>query len=432
MTKIFVLDTNVILADPFSIYTFGNNEVVIPTIVLQEVDRKKRLMDGLGFNARTFSKEIDKLREVGKLHEGVTLRNGGKLYTQSHPEQSIAYSMYEDDSADTKIIAVAEMLRTKNPDKLVTIISRDILARVKSDACNIPAEDYKHDKVINAESDKYKGYKIIDTDSDTINTFYKNREMALDIEFNENEMALFRFGKQSALGIYKNGKIIPFHNYEEYKEIFGVKALNLEQRMALEILLDDNIPLVTISGKSGSGKTLLALATGLHKTLDYPVYNKVSAARPNIQVGKEHGFLAGSLEEKLRPLLQPIYDNLEFLLDCKDSHELEEKMSGYENIIEIQAISYIRGRSIPKQFMIIDEAQNLTQHEVKTILTRVGQNTKIVLTGDPEQIDHPYLDSFNNGLTYAIEKLKEYKLSAHITLKKGERSPLADLCANVL
>lgn len=433
MKKIYVLDTNILLSDPLSIYAFEDNDVVVPSVVLQEMDKKKTAVGGIGFNARCFSNEIDQLREKGKLHKGVDLRSGGKLYVKSHPENSSAYDTFLDDSADTRIIALAQSLQLENDESMVIVVSRDTLVRVKADSCNIVAEDYKFDKVVSSDSDKFKGYRIIDTTPDVIDEFYVKKEVTLDdSDLEENEIVLMKFGKQSALGINKKGIIKPFYNYEDNLEYFGIQAKNVEQKMALELLLDKNVPLVTLTGRAGTGKTLLALAAGLHHTLDLQKYKKVSVARPNVQLGKEHGYLKGDLEEKLRPLTQPIYDNLEFLLDCKDEEELEEKMQGYENFIKVEAISYIRGRSIPKQFIIIDEAQNLTQHEVKTILTRVGENTKIVLVGDPEQIDHPYLDSYNNGLTYVIERLKHLKETAHVTLRSGERSALAELCADLL
>jgi PhoH-like ATPase len=196
--------------------------------------------------------------------------------------------------------------------------------------------------------------------------------------------------------------------------------------------LDKNIPLVTISAKAGTGKTLLALASGLKQSQETVDYKKLLVMRPIVPVGKDLGFLPGEKEEKLRPWLSPIYDNLQFLFNCKTPEDLESMLNGYEEMIEVEALTYIRGRSIPEQFIIIDEAQNLTKHEVKTILTRVGENSKIVLVGDPEQIDHPYLDQYNNGLTYVIEKMKHLKESGHITLTKGERSPLAQLCADIL
>jgi PhoH-like ATPase len=431
MTKIYILDTNVLLSDPNAMYTFEDNDVVIPSVVLQELDSKKKLMDELGRNARYVSRQLDKLREKGKLHEGVVLPNGGTLKVISPPAKSYVYDTFLDNSVDTAIIALADMMQELKEDTKVIVVSKDVLVRVKADAF-VNAEDYLNDKVISAKDDKYTGITELYVDSEDINIFFKERKLYSLEKYPENHFVVLKNGQQSALTKYKNGYLIPLYNYDEDESVFGIFAKNMEQRLALELLLDENIPLVTISAKAGTGKTLLALASALKQTQDVQKYNKVIVARPIVAMGKDLGYLPGELAEKLKPWMQPIYDNLEFLFNCKNQDELSKMLAGYEDIIQVEALTYIRGRSIPNQFIIIDEAQNLSKHEVKTILTRVGENSKIVLVGDPDQIDHPYLDAYNNGLTYVIEKMKDLKESGHVTLVRGERSGLAQLCADIL
>jgi len=432
MKKICVLDTNVILSDYMSIYNFEKNEVVIPTVVLQEIDNKKTLMNDVGRNARHFSKEIDKLRLQGKLHKGVKLHNGGTLKVVAPPQDSKAYDNFLDNEVDTRIIATAKMLQD-NLNTKVVVISKDTNVRIKSDAEDVDAEDYHHDKVINDDEDSYKGYRTVEVDAKTITKFIKHGLIDYDTSnMLENEFLVLANGSQMEIGINKDGRIEKLYHYNSGDFVFGIQAKNIEQIMALELLLDDSIPLVTITSKAGTGKTLLALASGLHKSLDDVKYKKLLVARPVVPMGNDIGYLPGEMSDKLRPWMQPIYDNLEFLLDADDGKDLEKKMLGYEGIIQVEALTYIRGRSIPKQFIIIDEAQNLTQHEVKTICTRLGEKSKIVLVGDPQQIDSPYLDAYSNGLTYVSEKMKHLKESGHVTLKTGERSGLAQLAADLL
>jgi PhoH-like ATPase len=432
MKKIYVLDTNVLLSDPNAMYTFEENDVIIPSVVLQELDSKKKLMDELGRNARYVSRQLDKLREQGKLHEGVQLPNGGNLKVIAPPEKSEVYDSFIDDSVDTAIVALANEIKKINKDIPVLVVSRDVLVRVKADASGVLAEDYLNDKVISATDDKYTGFTELDVDSEDIDIFYKQKKLIMHKEFSENHFVVLKCGKQSALTRYSKGFVYPLYKYDEDEVVYGLFAKNFEQRLALDLLLDENIPLVTLSGKAGTGKTLLALAAALKQSQDANTYNKVIVARPIVAMGKDLGFLPGELNEKLAPWMQPIYDNLEFLFNCKTKEELTKMLAGYEDMIQVEALTYIRGRSIPDQFIIIDEAQNLTKHEVKTILTRVGDGTKIVLVGDPDQIDNPYLDAYSNGLTYVIEKMKHLKESGHVTLSKGERSGLAQLAADIL
>ena len=431
MKKIYVLDTNVFLSDPNAMYSFGDNDVIIPSVVLQELDSKKKLMDELGKNARYVSRQLDKLREQGKLHNGVNLLNGGRLKVIAPPKESDAYDSFLNNDVDTAIIAVAHMTQQMNPDNEVILVSKDVLVRVKGDMYT-QAEDYSNDKVITAQDVQYTGLTEVDIDGDSIDVFYKEKQILAHEKYPENHFVLLKNGKQTALTRYSNGYLHPLYKYDEDDTVFGLQAKNMEQKLALDLLLDENVPLVTISGKAGTGKTLLALAAALKQTQDQQIYNKVSVARPVVPMGKDIGYLPGEKEEKLRPWMQPIYDNLEYLFNCKDQNELSKLLVGYEEIIKVEALTYIRGRSIPKQIMIIDEAQNLSKHEAKTILTRIGEGSKIILVGDPDQIDNPYLDAYSNGLTYVIEKMKNQDISGHITLQKGERSDLAQLCADIL
>ena len=434
MKKTYVLDTNVILSDPNAIYKFEDNDIVLPTVVIQEIDSKKKLMDEVGRNARHFSRMMDELRENGKLTDGIELRNGGTIKALSHPLTSPAFDSFINNENDNAIIAVAKKLTDDGLN--VILVSKDVLVRVKSDTLDVAAEDYLNDKVVTSDSDKYTGYSTHYVESHIINQLFnlKRLDKFKEIDMRENEFLVLKSfdGKQSALVRYNNGYLKPLYSYNEEGSTFGLMAKNVEQRMALDLLLDPNVPLVTLTGKAGTGKTLLTIAAGLQKVAEEQEYTRMIVGRPVVPMGNDIGFLPGEKEDKLRPWMQPIYDNLEYLFSAKNEDELNNILQGYEDMVKVEALTYIRGRSIPNQWIVIDEAQNLTQHEVKTILTRVGENTKVVLVGDPDQIDHPYLDAFSNGLTYAIEKLKDLKESGHVTLHRGERSDLAQICADLL
>lgn len=442
MGKVYVLDTNVLLQDPMSIYAFEDNEVVLPAVVLEEVDTKKRYMDEIGRNARHFSKIMDSLRGMGKLHEGVRLETGGKVRVElNHRSFDKLKDHFAEMTNDNRIIAVALNLmieeKEKESGREVILVSKDALVRVKADALGLVAEDYLSDRVIQF-NDIYPGFVEIYVDISILNRFYSEGEIAIS-EFTKHPFYPHQFiilkdalgGKTSAIGkVEPDGKKVkPF--LSDYDHVWGIKARNVQQRMALELLLRKDIPLITLIGKAGTGKTLLSLAAGLFQTEDLGIYNKLLVARPIIPVGKDIGYLPGEKEEKLRPWMQPIFDNLEYLFNTKKPGELDKILAGMGSI-QVEALTYIRGRSIPDQFIIIDEAQNLTKHEVKTILTRVGEGSKIILMGDPEQIDHPYLDAYNNGLTYVVEKFKDQTISGHVKLEKGERSGLAQLAADLL
>ncbi|WP_449539876.1 PhoH family protein [Ferdinandcohnia sp. Marseille-Q9671] len=442
MEKIYVLDTNVLLQDPRSIFLFEDNEVVIPAVVLEEVDSKKRYMDEIGRNARQVSKLIDNLRKTGKLHEKIQLETGGSLRIElNHRSFHELQDIFVEKTNDNRILAVAKNLsleeQSKENGKQVILVSKDALVRVKADALGLQSEDFLNDRVVEVDH-IYSGFLEIYINRNLLDLFYEKGELhvteLVNHPFYPNQFVLLKDalgGSSSAIGIVdKTGKIVKKLIFTQ-DHIWGIKPRNVQQTMAFELLLREDIPLITLIGKAGTGKTLLALAAGLLQTEDLGYYKKLLVARPIVPVGKDIGFLPGEKQEKLRPWMQPIYDNLEYLFNTKKPGELDAILAGMGSI-EVEALTYIRGRSIPEQFIIIDEAQNLTKHEVKTILTRVGEKSKIVFMGDTEQIDHPYLDEYNNGLTYVVEKFKDQKIAGHIRLVKGERSGLAQLAADIL
>jgi PhoH-like ATPase len=437
-----VLDTNVLLQDPFSIYSFEDNDVIIPAVVLEEIDSKKRYMDEIGRNARQVARMIDGMRKTGRLHEGIPLENRGNIRIElNHRSFHQLQEIFIEKTNDNRILAVAKNLsfeeETKENGKQVILVSKDALVRVKADAIGLLSEDFLSDRVI--ENDHiYTGFLNIFISTEVLNDCYEKGELLLtDIAnhpFYPNQFVVLKDAlgsSSSAIGVvdqqtYKIKKLVFDHEH-----LWGIKPRNVQQTMAVELLLRSDIPLITLIGKAGTGKTLLALAAGLMQTEDLGDYKKLLVARPIVPVGKDLGYLPGEKQEKLRPWMQPIFDNLEYLFNTKKPGELEAILAGMGSI-EVEALTYIRGRSIPDQYIIIDEAQNLTKHEVKTILTRVGEGSKIVLMGDPDQIDHPYLDAYNNGLTYVVEKFKDQTIAGHVKLVKGERSGLAQLAADLL
>jgi PhoH-like ATPase len=442
LNKIYVLDTNVLLQDPYSIFSFEDNEVVIPAVVLEEVDSKKRYMDEVGRNARKVSKLIDGLREVGRLHEKIQLENGGFLRIElNHRSFHQLQEIFVEKTNDNRILAVAKNLsleeEEKEDGKKVILVSKDTLVRVKADAIGLFTEDFLSDRVIEDDS-IYLGFLEVYIPLEVMARFYEKGELLLSEMTNQvfypNQFIVMKDvlgSSSSALGMVdqmakKVKKLVTNHEH-----VWGIHPRNVQQTMAIELLLRKDVPLITLIGKAGTGKTLLALAAGLLQTEDFHEYKKLLVARPIVPVGKDLGYLPGEKQEKLRPWMQPIYDNLEYLFNTKKPGEIDAILAGMGSI-EVEALTYIRGRSIPDQFIIIDEAQNLTKHEVKTILTRVGEGSKVVLMGDPEQIDHPYLDAFNNGLTYVVEKFKNQMVAGHVKLLKGERSGLARLAAEIL
>ncbi|MEB3100657.1 PhoH family protein [Ferviditalea candida] len=443
MKKVFVLDTNVLLHDPNSVYSFEDNEVVIPAVVLEEIDSKKRNIDEIGRNARYVSRLLDGLRAKGRLYDGVALETGGSIKVElNHKSFNKTQELFGEMTNDNRILSVALNYDTeekqKDDPRPVVLVSKDTLVRIKADVLGITAEDYLTDR-IPSFNDMYGGYVTIYVHPSLIDEFYNTRQlMAESLNGNHhlypNEFILLKdemgSSKSALLKVSPDAKRLESLHLGN-DPVWGIGARNAQQRMALELLLNDDISLVTITGKAGTGKTLLALAAGLMKVEDEHKYKKLLIARPVVPMGKDIGYLPGEKEEKLRPWMQPIYDNLEFLFDTKKSGDIDKILMGLGSI-QVEALTYIRGRSIPGQFIIIDEAQNLSKHEVKTIVSRAGEGSKIILMGDPEQIDHPYLDATSNGLTYVVERFKQEAVSGHITLEKGERSRLAQLAADLL
>ncbi|WEK53004.1 MAG: PhoH family protein [Candidatus Cohnella colombiensis] len=443
MRKIYVLDTNVLLHDPLSLFAFEDNEIIIPAVVLEEIDSKKRLVDEIGRNARNISRELDSIRDLGELHNGVTLPNGGLLKVEmNHRHYVKVQELFGEMTNDNRILAVALNYHIEEQEKgtlrPVIIVSKDVLVRVKADVLGIQAQDYLTDRTVSI-SDQYTGHRSVKVHPSVIDEFYTYRkldvnQLGIQLTLYPNEFVILRdelgTSKSALLKVTSDGqKLEPLHMSND--PIWGITARNAQQRMALELLLNDDLPLVTLTGRAGTGKTLITLAAGLLKVEDEHRFKKLLIARPVVPMGKDIGYLPGEKDEKLRPWMQPIYDNLEFLFDTKKSADLDKILMGLGSI-QVEALTYIRGRSIPGQFIIIDEAQNLSKHEVKTIVSRVGENSKIVLLGDPEQIDHPYLDSQSNGLTYLVERFKKEGISGHVTLEKGERSRLAQLATELL
>ncbi|MBS4198818.1 PhoH family protein [Bacillus sp. FJAT-49732] len=442
MTKIYVIDTNVLLQDPNSIFSFEEHDVVIPAVVLEEVDSKKRYMNEIGRNARHIAKLIDSFREKGKLHDKITLENGGTLRIElNHRSFQQLQEIFIEKTNDNRILAVAKNIaleeETKVDGKPVILVSKDALLRVKADALGLLAEDFLNDRVVELD-DIYTGVAEHYVSLDKIGLFYEKGEILLqenhDQRYYPNQFLIIRDelgSSASGIGIIDASGEVLKKLLPHSEPVWGIKGRNAQQTMALELLVRKDIQLVTMTGKAGTGKTLLALAAGLMQTEDLRIYKKLLVARPIVPVGKDIGYLPGEKKEKLRPWMQPIYDNLEFLFNTKKPGEIDAILAGMSSI-EVEALTYIRGRSIPEQFIIIDEAQNLTKHEAKTILTRVGEGSKIVFMGDPEQIDHPYLDEYNNGLTYVLESFKNEPSAGHVKLVKGERSSLAQLAADLL
>jgi len=438
MKKIFVLDTNVLLHDPQAILKFEENDVVIPITVVEEIDHFKKDLSEIGRNARQFSRLMDAYRKISPLNKGVALEAGGMLTVELCTEETMRRLPPElrADRGDNRILAVAVKLKDEN-DCPVVFVTKDTNLRIKADAIGMIAEDYESDKV--SIEELYSGTVEVQVNKDDVDRFYGQGYLPLTGDYYPNQcVTLVESTNPSHTGIGRYTKelerVLPLIRSPK-DGLWGVHPRNREQQFAIDLLLDEDIQLVTLVGKAGTGKTLLAIAAGLFKSADEGSYSRLLVSRPVFPMGKDLGFLPGDVEEKLTPWMQPIFDNVELLLGAVD--ERGKRKRGYKElvdmgILEIEPLTYIRGRSIPKQYMIIDEAQNLTPHEIKTIITRAGEGTKIILTGDPYQIDNPYVDSSSNGLTYAVEKFKGQAIAGHVTLTKGERSPLAELAANIL
>ena len=438
MKKNYILDTNVLLHDPNSLLSFEEHNVLLPIEVIEEIDRFKRESTELGQNARSVSRMLDGFRGKGRLSEGVSLPNGGrlKIIFQKNGVSRNGHAVFTADTVDNRILTLASGIQKAQPKAQTVLVSKDINLRIKADALGLPAEDYENDRIL--LKDLYTGMIEVTVSAEKMASFRANGELVLNggKQYFPNEYCTLMEetnSKRTALTkVDASGtKLIPIIDCRE--GIWGIKPRNREQHFGLDALLDDRIKLVTLMGKAGTGKTLLAMAAGLKRTVMDREFRRLVVARPTISMGKELGFLPGSLEEKLAPWMQPIHDALEMLGDLNMGHE--HRRSGdlmRSGSIVVEALSYIRGRSIANQFMVIDEAQNLTPLEAKTIITRVGHGTKIVFTGDPYQIDNPYVDSSSNGFNYVVSRFRTEAVAAHIEFQKGERSELAELAANIL
>jgi len=440
LVKNYILDTNVLLHDPNSLLNFKDNNVLIPIEVVEEIDTFKRDSSELGQNARGVSRMLDSLRGTGRLSEGVALQNGGHLRILLDSKSGIGngngglHTTVQ--NVDNRILAHALAVKQRTPDVPTILVSKDLNLRIKADAHGLSAEDYETDRV--RLQDLYSGIFDMAVTPEQIVKFRADDELPLPTNrqyFPNEYCTLTESANQKRTVLAKvdatGKKLVPIIDVRE--GVWGIKPRNREQHFAFDALLDDRIKLVTLMGKAGTGKTLMAMAAGLKRAVMDREFRRLVVARPTISMGKELGFLPGSLEEKLGPWMQPIHDALELLSDLNmgNDHRRSSDLLRSGTIV-VEALSYIRGRSIANQFMIIDEAQNLTPLEVKTIVTRVGSGTKIIFTGDPYQIDNPYVDSSSNGFNYLISKFRGHAIAAHIELQRGERSDLAELAANVL
>ncbi len=428
MVKNFVLDTNVLVHDPDCFEKFEDNNIIIPFPVLEEIDKLKSKQGSVGKNAREVNRKLDLFRNENSLVEGIKLNSGGTLKVLLFEKISSTLPEFVAEKYKDNAIIRYTLDLKKQTEKPVILVTKDINLRVKADVLNIKTQDYLADKV--GLDEELSG--IIKVNNEKLSEEFQNKgELSVSqLENNHSSNIFVDFGNQVYGKITSDGEKIIKLERSVNDSCWGIYPRNREQLFAFELLLDDKIKLVSIPGIAGSGKTLLSLAAGMRKVEDEKKYNRLIVARPLIAMGQDIGYLPGSREEKVKPWMQPIYDNLHLLLKNRniDSSSFIKKS---ENL-EIEVLSYIRGRSIPDQFIIIDEAQNLTPHEIKTIITRVGENTKIVLTGDPHQIDNNYLDTNSCGLVYAASKFKRSSLAGHINLVKGERSELATEAANLL
>jgi len=437
--KLFVIDTNVILYDHKSIYSFEEHDVVIPIVVLEELDKFKKGSDLINFEAREFIRDLDKLSGEQMFVQGIPLgKDRGRLFVAvAEPHSELVENAFTQNKSDHRILALADQLREKHKDRQVVIISKDINLRMKAKSLGIPAEDYETGKIRNVD-ELYTGCEIYENlDKSIISRFFAEpfalpyEELQFSGEPIPHQYFVLKNRSSSVLTHYDHSTKM----LEKVAKItaYGIEPRNAEQTFALDALMRPDIQLVTLTGKAGTGKTLLALAAALQQRNRY---QQIYLARPVVPLGnRDMGFLPGDIREKLDPYMQPLYDNLAVIrhkfphdnshVACIDEMIMNEKLL-------ISPLAYIRGRSLDKVFFIVDEAQNLTPHEVKTIITRAGEGTKIIFNGDIHQIDSPYLDSQSNGLTYLIDRMKGQQLFAHINLVKGERSELAELSSDLL
>ena len=437
--KIFIVDTNVVLHDFRCIYKFQENDVIVPIVVLEELDKLKKGSDLISYNACEFSRELDKLSGKQMFKKGVSLgKNLGKLFVETGKEYSkkLAES-FPEKTPDHRILAIADYICNNNSNRIVILITKDINLRMKAKSLGIEAQDYESDKVQNLDQVNDVIPTIEGFDTALISKLY---EEPMGVDVNE-----FKFKTQPVAHQYfilKNTKLSVLAHYDPFTKMvnrvektraYSIEPRNAEQTFALDALFRPTVQLVALTGRAGTGKTLLALAAALHSRKQYA---QILLARPIVPLAnRDLGYLPGDVNDKIGPYMQPLFDNLGVI-----KHKFKPESAEYKKIDEylkddtlvITPLAFIRGRSLSNVFFIIDEAQNLTPHEVKTIITRAGEGTKMIFTGDVEQIDSPYLDSKSNGLTYLTDKMKGQELFAHVNLIRGERSYLAELASNIL
>lgn len=440
--KNYVLDTSVCLTDAEAIYKFDNHDIFIPLKVLEEIDNHKKRQDSVGINARKIIRSLDELREKGTLQVGVRLGKGKGILTVMSYEclkNSVFPSDLDMRIPDHAIIATAMAVRESDPKRKTTVVSRDINMRVICDSLGLKSEDYDNEKAVVSSDQLYPGFVEYLVDDQKIDLFYNGHDVYIDKDevdeiWHPNQYVMLVSNanqKKTAIARFES-HFQPLRKiYHDKLPDWKINSRNKEQAFAIDMLMDPNIKIITLVGRAGSGKTLCAIAAGLQQTIGLREnhYSRMIVSRPVEPMGKDIGFLPGTMEEKMMPWLMPIQDNLKFLMG-NDKNALQMYME--KGKIELEALTYIRGRSIANAFIIIDEAQNLTMHEVKTIITRIGEGTKIVLTGDIEQIDNAYVNETSNGLAHAVEKFKEFPIAGHVTFTKGERSDVATLASKVL
>jgi PhoH-like ATPase len=437
--KNYVLDTTVLLYEAQAMFKFGVNNVIIPITVIEDIDHFKKDQSETGRNARQTSRYLDDLRKKASVVKGIALENGGTLFVRTGSSAMLQRmpEVLREGTRENRILAIALDVKQHAQGIPTIFVSKDLNLRIKADALGLDIEDYESDKVDIEEL--YSGYCDMTVDRTIIQAFREKGVVGVEATLLPHQYVMLVASNDPAQTAYARfdpeKKTLVRLVSENQQEEWRITARNREQLFAMDALLNDCIGLVTLVGKAGTGKTLLAVAASLFKTVDENRYTRVLVSRPTLPMGKDIGFLPGTVEEKLTPWMYPIADNVELIM--RKESRTSRHIRGFRELVDmgilvIEPLTYIRGRSIHNQYLIIDEAQNLTPHEIKTIITRVGDGTKIVVTGDPYQIDNPYIDSSSNGLTYLVERFKEQTISAHVTFTKGERSRLSELAANLL
>jgi PhoH-like ATPase len=427
--RIYVLDTNVYLTNYESILQFGIHDIVVPLKVLDEIDKHKNRQDIVGQQARSTIRFLDDLRSKGSLTKGVRIKKSQGLLSVKTYDPFVLPDDLDLEDSDNQILATILSIKKEHQNRKVILVSRDINMRVKCDSLGILCQDYSDSKVLEDVESVYTGMRKVLVEDNIVDQAYDSNYENLELDTYVNEFAaltsLTNEKRAAFVRKTRTGSIVKCKNISPW----GLKPRNKEQMVAMNLLMDPAVSVVSLIGRAGSGKTLLALAAGLEQTLEKSLYNQIIVTKPVQPVGKDIGFLPGTMQEKMDPWIAPIKDNLKFLFK-NDKINLDMYLENGQ--IEVEAMTYIRGRSITNSFIIIDEVQNMTRHEIKTVLTRVGEGTKIVLTGDIEQIDNVYINSTTNGLTYVVEKFKDQVFSGHILLTKGERSEVATISSDIL